>query len=88
MEYKITHIPEKQRFETVVDAFTGFVTYEVANGELNIDHTIVPPPIEGRGIAAALVRKAYDYALENGLKCCATCSYADVWLRRHPEYLR
>jgi len=87
MEYTIIHVPEKQRFETVVDGFTGYVTYEVENGELNINHTIVPSLIEGRGIAAALVKRTFDFAVESGLKCSATCSYAEIWLRRHPEYL-
>jgi hypothetical protein len=26
------------------------------------------------------------FALENGYKPVATCSYAVVWLQRHPEY--
>ena len=42
-------------------------------------------PIEGRGIAATLVKAAYDYALANGMKPKATCSYAVRWLERHPE---
>jgi uncharacterized protein len=29
---------------------------------------------------------AYDFALENALKPIATCSYAVIWLQRHPEY--
>ena len=36
--------------------------------------------------ASALVKAAYDYARANGLKPIATCSYAVVWLQRHPEY--
>ena len=45
-----------------------------------------PGEISGRGIASALVKAAYDYALANGLVPVATCSYAVVWLERHPEY--
>lgn len=37
------------------------------------------------GIAAALVKAAYDFGLRNGLKLKATCSYAVKWLERHPE---
>ena len=40
----------------------------------------------GKGITAAtLVKAAYDYALANGMKPKATCSYAVRWLERHPE---
>ena len=47
---------------------------------------IVPPEIGGRGIAAQLVKATYDYALKHHLQPIATCSYAVVWLQRHPEY--
>ena len=39
-----------------------------------------------RGVAAALVKAAYDYALSEGLTPVATCAYAVAWLQRHPEY--
>ena len=42
--------------------------------------------IGGKGIASALVKAAYDYGRCKGLKAIATCSYAVVWLQRHPEY--
>ena len=32
-----------------------------------------------------LVKAAYDFALANGMKPKATCSYAVRWLERHPE---
>lgn len=87
MELDIKHIPEQNRFETTVDGFTGFVKYRVDNNALDVIHTIVPVPIEGQGIGAALVKASYDYARENGMECKATCPFAVVWLRRHPEYM-
>ena len=60
--------------------------YHVADGALDVRHTIVPGEIGGRGIASALVKAAYDYALANELVPVATCSYAVKWLERHPEY--
>lgn len=88
MEYEITHYTEKKRFETKLEGAKAFVQYRLMDGKLDIIHTIVPPAIEGRGIAAALVKHAYDYALQEGLKPLATCSYAVAWLRRHPDYER
>lgn len=86
MEYKIEHLADKHRFETEVEGYVGYVVYRIFDGRLDIVHTIVPQPIEGRGIAAALVKAAYTYALENDLRPQGTCSYAAVWLKRHPEY--
>ena len=85
MEYEIEHQPEQKLFKTEVEGRTAFVQYRLLNGGLDIIHTIVPRPLEGQGIAAALVNAAYDYAVANGLKPKATCSYAVAWLQRHPE---
>lgn len=83
-DYKITHRLEKKRFETEQEGLTAFVQYRLLDDGLDIIHTIVPSPLEGRGIAAALVHTAYQYAKGNGLKPLATCSYAATWLQRHP----
>lgn len=85
MEYHIIHQPGQKLFKTEVEERTAFVQYRLIDGSLDIIHTQVPIPLEGRGIAGALVKAAYDYALENGLKLKATCTYAVKWLERHPE---
>jgi predicted GNAT family acetyltransferase len=61
------------------------VEYELSDGALVITHTIVPPPLEGQGIASQLVAFTYDYARAQQLQPAATCSYAVAWLKRHPE---
>ena len=67
---EITHLPEDNLFKTVVDGYTAYVTYIIRDGKLDIRHTIVPPEIGGRGIAAQLVKATYDYALKHHLLCC------------------
>ena len=82
----IEHFPEKKVFQTVVDGETARLMCHVVEGPTKKHHTIVPSEIGGRGIASALVKAAYDYALANELVPVATCSYAVKWLERHPEY--
>ena len=82
----IAHDPASQRFTTDVDGQTAYLEYERAGDVMVITHTIVPPAIGGRGIAAALVQAAVEYARAEGLKVDPRCSYADAWMRRHPEY--
>ena len=65
---EITHLPEDNLFKTVVDGYTAYVTYIIRDGKLDIRHTIVPPEIGGRGIAAQLVKATYDYALNHHLQ--------------------
>lgn len=82
----IIHNSDKKIFSIIVNGYTGYVNYEIENGELDILHTIVPPQIGGQGIASQLVKTAYEYALSNNLQPAATCSYAVAWLQKHPEY--
>lgn len=84
---EIIHNPTEKIFSTTVNGHTGYVNYQIENGEFNILHTIVPSQIEGQGFASQLVKAAYDYALQNNLKPAATCSYAILWLQKHPEYI-
>ena len=86
MDHTIQHAPETRRFNTVVDGVTGHVEYELAGDVMTLTHTIVPPAIGGRGLAGALVKAALDHARTEGWKVVPQCSYADSWMRRHPDY--
>ncbi len=62
-------------------AETTFIFKE--NGEINIDHTYVNPVLRGKGIAGEMMGVVAKYLQENGLKSSATCSYANIWLKKH-----
>lgn len=57
----------------------------IQNG-ISIEHTRTFEGNEGKGVASALVMAATDYAVEHKLKVKATCSYAEAWYKRHPQY--
>jgi predicted GNAT family acetyltransferase len=82
----IRHDAASRRFLAQFDDHTGHVAYEVADKVLVLTHTVVPDAIGGRGIAARLVQAALDHARSQGLQVEPRCSYADAWMRRHPEY--
>lgn len=86
MEYEIIHQPDQSLFKTIIDGRTAFAQYRIINDGFDIIHTIVPKPLEGKGIAAALVSAAYNYGASQGFHPLATCSYAAVWLKRHPDF--
>lgn len=83
MEYEVKHLPAEHRFVVEIDGNLAHVDYVIENGALDIRHTIVPKPLEGQGIASALVGAAYAYAYAHSLSRKATCPYAVVWLQRH-----
>ena len=83
---EILHEVPEQRFVTQAEGHAAHLDYVEDDGRLTITHTIVPREIGGRGIAGELVRAALDYARGAGLKVVPQCSYADAWMRRHPEF--
>jgi predicted GNAT family acetyltransferase len=82
----IEHDADGSRFTVRVDGVEAELDYRIEDQRLTILHTGVPAAIEGRGIAGALVKAAFDHARARGLKVRTACSYSEAWLGKHPEY--
>jgi uncharacterized protein len=50
------------------------------------EHTLVPPAIGGRGVAARLVEALVADAQHDGFRIDPVCSYVAAAFRRHPEW--
>lgn len=85
MNLEIIHNEEEKRFETVVDGVTAYISYVNYNKGIELTHTIVPKEIGGRGVAAALVEHALQYAINKGVMVKPICSYVKVYIERHKE---
>lgn len=86
MTLQIRHDPELHRFHTAVDGHGAELSYRLAGTVMTIAHTGVPVEIEGRGVAAELVKAALELAQASGWKVKPLCSYSAAYMRRHPEY--
>lgn len=53
------------------------------NGEIDIDHTYVNPILRGQGVAGKMMLVVAEYLKKEGLKATATCSYANIWLKKN-----
>jgi predicted GNAT family acetyltransferase len=84
MRLHIEHLAQRQRFQAVVDGMVCVADYRLDDGVLCITHTEVPGPLQGRGIAAALMRAVLDHAAAGALAVRPLCSYARSYMRRHP----
>lgn len=82
----VTHAPGQSRFTATVDGVLCVLDYQLQGDTMVIVHTGVPSPVGGRGIAAELTKFALDSARAQGWKVRPVCSYAEVYMRRHPEY--
>ena len=87
----ITHHDHGDRGEYVAHltdaAHKGRLTWKAAGeGVRIVDHTLVPPAIGGRGIAAELVRAVIADAREQGFRIVPQCSYVAVMFDRNPAW--
>ena len=86
MEHTVIHDEKVNRFEVFESGQIAYLQYEEDNGVLDILHTIVPPQLEGQGVARALTEAAVRYATTRDLKIRPTCSYAKTFFSRHTHY--
>ena len=87
MNPPITHNAAASRFETIVDGHLCVADYQLDDGVMTMTHTLVPPALEGRGIAAALVAAALAHARTAGLRVRPACSYVARYMQRHRDTL-
>ena len=64
----------------------GRLTWEERGGVRLATHTLVPPPIGGRGIAMRLVEALVADAREQGFTIDPQCSYVAALFRRNPDW--
>lgn len=81
----VEHDAAGQCFHATVDGLRCVATYEIAPGVMRMTHTVVPAPLQGRGIAAQLVETALCHARSEGLKVHPQCAYVQAYMRRHPD---
>jgi predicted GNAT family acetyltransferase len=64
----------------------GRLTWQARGSARIADHTLVPPEIGGRGVAARLVDALVADARREGFTIVPQCSYVEAQFRRHPEW--
>jgi uncharacterized protein len=82
----VVHNKEARRFEVVTGGRIAFSKYLLAGDKIVIEHTEVPPELEGQGLAGRIVRTALDYARAHKLVVLPLCPFAKAYIGRHPEY--
>ncbi len=86
MDLEIRHDTQARQFYCTVENLRCLIDYRLDGDVMSITHTLVPPALEGRGIAAQLTRHALETAKNQHWKVLPLCSYAAAYIRRHPEY--
>ena len=82
----VIHNEKEHRFEARVDGHLALITYRRFPGKIYLDHTEVPEPLEGHGLAAKLTRAALEFARARHLRVSPLCPYASAFMRKHKEF--
>jgi predicted GNAT family acetyltransferase len=77
---------QRRRFELTVDGHLARADYVVDGDVITFTHTIVPPALEGRGIASRLIRHALSEARARGLRVVPQCPFVAAYIHKHPEW--
>jgi len=84
-DVKVINNETEDLFEAFVDGQHALMAYRRSSGTISLDHTEVPEPLEGKGLAAKLTRTALEFARANHLRVVPLCPYVSSYIRKHPE---
>lgn len=76
------------RFEMYVDRYAAIIEYRQVRDTIILVHTEVPPQLEGRGAATAIIEKTLHYIEQNHFKLRPLCPLVVAYIKRHPEWNR
>ena len=76
------------RFEMKVGDYTAFIEYKQSTDKITLTHTEVPPELEGKGAATAIIEKTLGYIEKNNFKLIPVCPLVVAYIKRHPECKR
>ena len=79
---------KESQFEMVVDGHTAIIVYKEYPGKMALIHTEVPPVLEGKGVATAIIEKALNYIEHTKLKLIPICPVVVAYVKRHAEWKR
>ena len=75
------------RYEARVGNHLAVITYERAPGRITFIHTMVPPVLEGHGIADKMAHVVLEEARAASLAVIPRCPYVAAYIQRHSGYI-
>jgi predicted GNAT family acetyltransferase len=77
---------EEKKFFTMIEGYEAYLDFSIEGNIIDFQHTYTPRALRGRGIAADVVRFAFEYAKENNLKVIPSCPYIHTFLEKNEQY--
>ena len=77
---------ERKRYEMQIEGKTAFIDYIIAQNNIYLTHTEVPPDLEGRGIGSRMILQALVDIKKKGLTLVPLCPFVAGYLKKHPHW--
>lgn len=84
--YNIRNNENNLQFEIEVDGEIAYLSYRFYKKDIAFMHTFVPKFLEGKGIASALARHAFEFANEKKKLVMVYCPFVSKFIKTHTEY--
>ena len=81
----VTNNSAAGQFEIRSEQGQSLLKYAHRGDALDLVHTEVPGPLQGRGYGDLLVDAAFQYARNEKVRIIPTCSFVQHYLTKHPE---
>ena len=86
-DYKVINNEKQLHFEIHEGDEIGFLEYRFYGNTIALMHTEVPESLEGKGVASALAKYAFEYAKEHNHPVKVYCKFVLTYMQRHPEVM-
>jgi len=83
---KVVNNRDANRFETEIGGERAVLSYVETGSTIDLQHTDVPPALEGHGVGGRLAAAALEYARASGKTVIPTCPFVRSYIERHPEW--
>lgn len=85
-QYQIRNNEVNLQFEIELKGEIAYLSYRYYKKDIAFMHTFVPEKLTGKGIASALAKHAFAYALSRKKLVMVYCPFVSRFLKSHPEY--
>ena len=86
-KFEVKHNREGKEFVVTIGNEKAYLKYRVDGDVMDLYTTVVPPLLQRRGIAKALVTAAFDYVRDNNMRMKLTCSYLQYFIQTPKNWI-
>ncbi|PRD32676.1 UNVERIFIED_CONTAM: natd1 [Trichonephila clavipes] len=85
-QYKVLHNAELKEFSLDGEKEKAVLQYKQLTPSLiELEHTIVPESLQGKGLGKLLAEAAFEYAIDRKFTVKVTCGFVQKYLEKNPK---